>query len=65
MSELLSICIPTFNRCKYLTNLLDQLACASILTNDIKIYISDNESTDDTKKVVDTFIALWVGYLRH
>lgn len=53
MEYLLSICIPTYNRDKYLSNLLE-----SIISNvdsfnfNVEICISDNGSTDDTEVVV-------------
>ncbi len=54
--ELLSVCIPTFNRAPYLGALLrsfgDQIEAQPLLANQIVIYISDNSSTDDTPNVV-------------
>jgi len=48
----LSICIPTYNRCNYLTDLLNSLIIQfeknTALSDLIKIYISDNASTDST-----------------
>jgi glycosyltransferase involved in cell wall biosynthesis len=50
--ELLSICIPTFNRSNYLADLLAsitrQMAAASLGPKDIRVYISDNASSDNT-----------------
>ena len=49
--QLLSICIPTFNRQKKLKSMLD-----SINSNtDVEIIICDDGSTDETQKIVDSF----------
>ena len=49
--QLLSICIPTFNRQKKLKLMLD-----SINSNtDVEIIICDDGSTDETQKIVDSF----------
>jgi glycosyltransferase involved in cell wall biosynthesis len=58
MPELLSICIPTFNRAAYLTDLLESLARdheASPWGDEIVVYVSDNASTDTTPAVVAEF----------
>jgi glycosyltransferase involved in cell wall biosynthesis len=57
MSELLSICIPTYQRPKHLEKLLKVL-CSQIEkfpANLIKIYISDNCSHNESKSVVQHF----------
>lgn len=52
----LSICIPTFNRAKFLSELLDsiaaEIASAPPHCRDVEICISDNASTDDTSSAV-------------
>lgn len=55
---LLSICIPTYNRSKYLKECLDSIV--SQMSNQdiyeqIEIVITDNASTDDTTKTVQEF----------
>jgi len=54
--EFLSICIPTYNRHYLLRDLLTSLAKEITLNQftieDVKIYVSDNASTDATKAVV-------------
>lgn len=50
MQPLLSICIPTYNRCRYLPETLDSIL--SQATPEVEIVISDNASTDATQKVV-------------
>jgi len=47
----LSICIPTFNRRRYLEELLASLAPQ--LDGDVEVVISDNASTDGTKEMVE------------
>lgn len=51
MNKTLSICIPTFNRSKYLSDNLNRLIelCRPM---EIPIYISDNNSNDETAEVV-------------
>ena len=44
----LSICIPTYNRCEYLMNNLQHIC--EHQEYDFEIIISDNASTDDTYK---------------
>lgn len=50
----LSICIPTFNRCQLLQQLLDSIAsaCPPESVQQIEICISDNASTDGTAQMV-------------
>ncbi len=56
---LLSICIPTWNRSKFLTmsleNFQDQLK--NVDCSEIELFISDNCSDDDTSLVVEKFIS--------
>ncbi len=52
----LSICIPTFNREIYLRNALEHCETYDFDFT-YEIVISDNASTDNTKQVVDEFIA--------
>ncbi|MBR0557904.1 glycosyltransferase family 2 protein [Ciceribacter sp. L1K23] len=62
----LSICIPTFNRARFLEHLLGTLADKAGTDLSHEIVISDNASTDDTTAVVERFIAegLPIRYLR-
>jgi len=57
---ILSICIPTYNRSKYLFRLLESLV-HEIADNNlpVNIKITNNASTDDTKSVCDEFIKLY------
>ena len=47
----LSICIPTYNSSKSLTNCLQSIASCQ-MHNEIQICISDNASNDQTKEIV-------------
>lgn len=55
---LLSICIPTWNRSKFLTISLNRFLqdFSDDLKDDIEFYISDNCSDDDTPQVVQSYI---------
>lgn len=55
---ILSICIPTYNRSKYLTECLNSIVCQfdnEEIIGNVEIVISDNASEDDTQKVVKDF----------
>ena len=53
---LLSICIPTYNRSEQLKNTLDSIICQEEFVNgSVEIVISDNNSEDDTLKVVEKY----------
>ena len=57
--ELLSICIPTYNRASFLKELLEtfsrQIQESNLTSNDVEFYISDNASVDTTPEVVKAF----------
>ena len=55
---LLSICIPTYNRAKYLKVSLDRITQEDAFLNsdDIEIVISDNASDDNTEEAIKEFI---------
>lgn len=50
MALKLSICIPTYNRARFLGETLDGVIAQA--TDDVEIVVSDNASTDDTEAVV-------------
>ena len=54
-NQLFSIFIPTYNRANLLAETLNSLI-SQISEDQIEIIISDNNSTDTTKKTVETFI---------
>lgn len=55
---LLSICIPTYNRCKALNRTLHTIVECKLFqeTSLCQIVISDNSSTDNTQKVCESFV---------
>lgn len=65
-SDLLGICIPTFNRDKGLNQALDKLV-QTCSDSGIQIYISDNASCDDTQQVCKQYSSNYdfVHYYRH
>jgi len=50
----LSICIPTYNRAKYLSELLDSIL-SQAGSDLVEISISDNASTDNTSEIVSAY----------
>jgi glycosyltransferase involved in cell wall biosynthesis len=57
---LLTICIPTFNRCVSLSLLLLTLREElQGLQNQVEVLVSDNASTDETASTLDSLIADW------
>ena len=55
MSFQLSICIPTYNRKRNLSELLDVLAEIRGMA-DIEVIVSDNASTDGTKEYMEDLV---------
>jgi glycosyltransferase involved in cell wall biosynthesis len=68
MTELISIAIPTRNRCFYLRDLLDSIAVqfrvAPTLAHKVKVYIFDNASTDRTQEIIQK-TGIDLVYRRH
>ncbi|MBQ3834188.1 MAG: glycosyltransferase family 2 protein, partial [Elusimicrobia bacterium] len=52
---LLSICIPTYNRAEYLTQILNSIVENEGFGKDVEVVISDNCSTDNTEEVCKIF----------
>ncbi|MDP1842844.1 MAG: glycosyltransferase [Sediminibacterium sp.] len=68
MQKLLSICIPTFNRAELLNLNLSKLQIEiQNLENYIDIYISDNNSDDNTAEIVKSYIesGLKINFTKH
>lgn len=70
MKPLISICIPTFNRAKYLTQDLDSIVSQFAdknTYNNIEIVIADDHSTDDTKEIIKTYLNKYknIRYIRY
>ena len=65
MKPKLSICIPTYNRAKYLEKTLASIV--SQATEEVEIVISDNASSDNTAEVVSAKKAIFptITYYRH
>jgi len=63
---LLSLCIPTFNRARYLASLLESLSVQlEGFAYPYEIVVSDNASTDETPRVVERHAAaLHIRYIR-
>ena len=66
-TPLLSICVPTYNRSRYLASLLEGLAAQlEAFPYPYELVISDNASTDDTSAVVARFLdRLPIRSIRH
>jgi len=64
---LLSICIPTYNRCVYLEKTLYSIVSQEkfVATNEVEIIISDNCSSDNTQEVANRFIANYGKKIRY
>lgn len=53
---LLSICIPTYNRCRYLKNTLHSIVSQKEFQNGmVEVVISDNASTDETELMIRNY----------
>ena len=52
---LLSICIPTYNREKYLERLLESIVTQSWWSDRVEICIDDGPSTDNTQSLVERY----------
>ncbi|HMS91870.1 MAG TPA: glycosyltransferase family 2 protein, partial [Candidatus Absconditabacterales bacterium] len=52
---LLSICIPTYNREKYLKRLIDSIVHQKGFTNEIEIVIDDGPSKDGTERLIKQY----------
>ncbi|WDF54707.1 glycosyltransferase family 2 protein [Mucilaginibacter sp. KACC 22063] len=55
-NPILSICIPTYNRSKYLVSCLQSILKQVKDYMHIEILVSDNQSTDDTNQQIQQFI---------
>lgn len=62
---LLSICIPTYNRCDILDKSLKKITDQSSFDQRVEIVISDNCSTDNTKDVVSKYQKLYNNIVYH
>jgi glycosyltransferase involved in cell wall biosynthesis len=63
LKTVLSICIPTYNRCSSLENLLNQIyELNKQINTKIQICISDNHSSDDTAAIIEKWQPL-IGFI--
>ena len=58
MQPLFSICIPTYNRAELLEYCLEHLRELERFRKPFEIIVSDNASTDDTRRIVERKQAL-------
>ena len=63
MENKISICIPTFNRAKYLKRCLQSVVCNP--GDDLEFIVSDNCSPDSTREVVESFPDSRLQYYRN
>ncbi len=69
-TPLLSVCIPTYNRCKHLDSLLESF-CRQIeketVPGQVEVVICDNASTDSTQKIGEKWAARhsFIRYFRN
>lgn len=68
MQTILTICIPTYNRCNYLSVALERLKISvSQCSYPIEVIISDNHSIDETQALIQNYIesGLECRYIRN
>ena len=53
---LLSICIPTYNRCENLRRTLESIVSDDGFSQETEVVVSDNASTDNTKEMVLEYV---------
>ncbi|QTQ14524.1 glycosyltransferase family 2 protein [Treponema parvum] len=52
----LSVCIPTYNRCKQLKKSIESIICQkAFISGDVEIVVSDNASTDGTQFMMEEY----------
>lgn len=56
MKPLLSVCIPTYNRCDILYDCIKSIVTDEDFNSEVELVISDNCSTDETRFVVKDFM---------
>lgn len=64
MAEFLSICIPTYNRAQYLKRAIDSVL-VDLNREDIKLYVQDNASSDETQSMMKTYMNDNIVYERN
>lgn len=66
-NPILSICIPTYNRAELLDYVLNGIfsQCNEDILQKIEVVISDNDSKDETWKIVDTYLTKYKYNLQY
>lgn len=66
-TPLLSICIPTYNRDRFLKQTLESITSQAIFknTNQIEVIVSDNFSSDHTQSVAEAFASRFPNKVRY
>jgi len=66
-NPLLSICIPTYNRAEHLKETILSIVNQKrfVETNDVEIVISDNNSNDETPKIISDFVKIYGEKIRY
>lgn len=68
MEVLLSICIPTYNRCEYLKKTIESIIVQDeFKSGQVEIVISDNASTDNTNVMIEQYTSVYdnIKYYRN
>jgi GT2 family glycosyltransferase len=60
-----SIILSTYNRCEMLSSALDRVVAQSSDSPSYEVIVVDNNSTDDTRRVVESFAAHRNGQMRY
>lgn len=62
VQPILSICIPTYNRAQYLDKCLKSIFDYIGEDKNIEVVVSDNNSEDNTKEIVDKYMAMYSNF---
>jgi acetyltransferase-like isoleucine patch superfamily enzyme/glycosyltransferase involved in cell wall biosynthesis len=67
IQPIVSLCIPTRNRCDVLLRAIDSLVCQHAFSTDrtIEIVISDNASTDGTPELCHKLVSTWPDQIKY
>ena len=65
MEKLLSLCIPTYNRCEILDAVLSRIVCDKEFDERVEVIVSDNCSTDATPEVVKKYSSSYPNVVYH
>lgn len=65
MEKLLSLCIPTYNRCEILDTVLSHIVRDKEFDERVEVVVSDNCSTDATPEIVKKYSSLYTNVVYH